>query len=146
MDLDMAVVMRPRYHRMPDPIETADDSDTSLPPAIRFVDFRGDFDTYFEINVIGPYPDTASRDRDLARLRRMPLGDPDLNGTAQFHADRIGTVTADRTIEPPQIAETATVRQFFAHWSGSTEADYYRGDDDGPADPYEPHPDQTALF
>lgn len=145
MDLEMDVVMRPRYHRMPDPIETADDSDTSRPAAIRFVDYRGDFDTYFEIKVIGPYPDTASRDRDLARLRQMPLGDPNLNGTAQFYADRIGSITADQTVEPAQLADAATLRQFFAHWSGSSEAVYYR-DDDGVADPYEPHPDQAALF
>src|SRR3982751_6564805 len=53
MDLERDVAMRPRYRRMPDPIETADDNDTSRPAAIRFVDYRGDFDTYFEIKVIG---------------------------------------------------------------------------------------------
>lgn len=136
--------MRPRYHSMPDPIETADDSDKTLPPAIRYVDFGGDYDTYFEIKVIGPYPDASARDRDLRRLESLPLGDPELNGIAQFYADRLGSVQADEVVEPERISRSETLRQFLAHWDGSSEADYW--EDDVPADPYEVHPDRIGLF
>lgn len=138
----MAAVARPRYHQMPDPEETADDSNKSLPPAIRFVDFRGDFDDYFQINVIGPYETEAARNADLRRLWSLP----DPRGSAKFYADRLGSVRPDWRVDPARIAtlKQHTVNGFLAAWSGDD--DYLNAGDSAVPDPYEPHPDQLGLF
>jgi hypothetical protein len=119
------IELRPRYRELPDPIETADDSDTSLPPAIRYIDHGGDHDDYFQINVIGPYPTDSARNADLHRLEQLPLGDPELNGTSQFFPCRIGTIEADKTVAPEQVADATTLRAFYAAWAGETEDSYY---------------------
>lgn len=134
---DMELLMRPRYRSMPDPIETADDRDQSKPPAIRYVDFGGDYDDYFEINVIGPYPDRTARDRDLARLRNLPGED----GYAQFFPDRLGSIRADKVVDPARIAAATTMVGFFAGWTGCTEAEWLGADPEGD----DIHPDQAAL-
>jgi hypothetical protein len=112
--------MRPRYQQMPDPVDTVDDRDKTRPAAIRLVDYRGDYDTYFEINYLGPYPDDAARDADLARICALPGDD----GSAQFFPDRIGSVPADKTVAPAQVAEATTMTGLFAAWEGCSEAEY----------------------
>lgn len=132
--------MRPRYQQMPDPIETANDSDKSLSPAIRFVDYRGDYDTYFEINVIGPYPDDVTRDADLARICALPGDD----GSAQFLPDRLGSIYADKTVAPAMVAGATTMTALFAAWEGCSEAEYL-GEEYEPGQ-HEPHPDQISMI
>ncbi len=129
----MAAVARPRYSTMPDPIETADDRDKRRPAAIRLVDFRGDFDDYFEIKVVGPYPDDAARNADLARLRALP-GD---HGCVQFLPDRIGNSLSARVFAPGRFAKATRMVEFLAAWSGCTVAEYL-GED-------EQHPGQATI-
>jgi hypothetical protein len=109
-------------------------------PAIRLVDYMGDYDDYYATNLIGPYVSQAARDVDLARLRSLPLGAPEYNGGYEFLPATMGAAGADACVaEPERVTRAGTVREFFAAFFHG-----WAGDEDGGQDPV--HPDQTALI
>jgi hypothetical protein len=122
-------------------------------PAIRWENFMGDREDYERIHLIGPYETVAARNRDLHRLAALPLGDRRFRGGQLFWeatmAEAAGQKGWDYEIVPPeQVANAISMRSFHALYSGHDDAPE-PGDDDWTepvVDPYELHPDQTALF
>ncbi len=104
---------------------------------IRFEDFMGDQDDLDEVNLIGPFPDPASRARELARLDALPLGAPQFNGGYRFFADRTTADGADWVVEPAIVAGATTVKEFFDAFFG------WQSDDGD--DAFDVHPDQVAI-
>lgn len=101
-------------------------------PAIRFLDYMGDYDDLNMVNLIGPYPTADARDRDLARLAALPLGRPEFNGGCRFvpatMAEAVPSLLDGETVPPEQVAAATTLAGFYTA--------YYRlrEEDDGPAE------------
>lgn len=136
----MAVCARPRYAHAVDP---HDGNDVPGEPAIRVVDYMGDYDTYYTTQLVGPYPNAAARDADLGRLRRLTLGRPEFHGGYEFLASTMGAANADpeaEVVAPQQVAEATTVAAFFAAFKGYDED----ANEDGALSAV--HPGQLALL
>lgn len=91
---------------------------TDNPPAIQLVDYMGDLDDYHELNLIGPYASATERDTDLARLKGLPLGEPQYNGGYQFLAATMAGCSAAHVVEPEQVARVGTISEFYAAFHG----------------------------
>lgn len=136
----MATCARPRYAAMTDP---HDNNDLPGEPAIRVISYMGDYDTYYETRLVGPYPDEQSRNSDLSRFRHLPLGAPEYRGGYEFLASTTGAAAADPEAElvpPEQMTRAGTVEEFFDALSGRGPCG--EGTDDGSG----PHPDQMSFF
>lgn len=95
-------------------------------PAISWTNFMSGQEEADATHLVGPYPTIAARDADLARIRALPLGAPEYNGGALFHAGTMaeanGAVGWDLFMCPPsQVAGARTLRGFFAAFSGDQE-------------------------
>lgn len=77
---------------------------------IRVVLYCGDRDDYNLINVIGPYPTPANRDRDLRRLANLP----GVHGDAEFLPSNVTPERADHSCRPQQVADAADWDQVLA--------------------------------
>jgi len=85
-------------------------------PAIRLTDFMGDYDELYRTKLIGPYPDVQTRDADLARLARLPLGAPEYDGGYTFTPCTMGVAAGDPDAEivaPGRLAAVSTIEEFF---------------------------------
>jgi hypothetical protein len=90
-------------------------------PAIRFIDYMGDMDDYNATLIIGPYPDTTTRNTDLNRLRNLPLGEPEYRGGCQFKSATMTDARndlGDRTVPPQQAAPATTIVGFYDAFYG----------------------------
>ncbi|MEU8334710.1 hypothetical protein [Micromonospora tulbaghiae] len=76
---------------------------TARPYTIRVVNFCGDEDDLNDFNLIGPYPDAASRDRDIKRLANLP----GVYGSLQFQPSAANPVTASHSCTPDAVAEAS---------------------------------------
>jgi hypothetical protein len=134
----------PKYARMTDPHDYPQTA--AGQPAIRLIDYMGDYDDYYENNLIGPYPDVQTRNADLARLRGLPLGRPEFNGGYEFlPATFIAPKVANRTVAPEQVAGATTISGFFAAFHGYTEDEFFAEVGAG-EDLADVHPDQMPIF
>jgi hypothetical protein len=138
--------MRPRYRDMTDP---HDGNTGDGPPSIRVISYLGDYDDYFDVNLIGPYGSASERDAEVRRLGGLP----GVYGKVEFVAcslslTQLGFSCYDA--EPGDVARAGTFREFMAGFKHDDEwltpdeddADYV----EPVADPYEPHPAQIGLF
>ncbi|MEU0078420.1 hypothetical protein ABZY58_11035 [Micromonospora tulbaghiae] len=76
---------------------------TGRPPTIQVVNFCGDVDDLNDLNLIGPYPDAASRDRDMARLAQLD----GVYGSLQFQPSAASPVTASHSCTPDAVADAS---------------------------------------
>jgi hypothetical protein len=122
-------------------------------PAIRWINYMSGREEMERTNLIGPFDSIDDRNRELARLEALPLGNRAYNGGQRFFhatmAEAVGQRVWDyEVVEPAQVAQATTQRGFHAAFA-DYEDEPEDGDDDWVApvaDPYEMHPDQTALF
>ena len=126
---------------------------TDTRPAIRWINYMSGREDMERTNIIGPYETVAARNADLARLENLPLGNRAYNGGQLFFpatmAEAVGEPVWELlVVEPAQVAKVHNQRAFHAAFSGYDD-EPEEGDDDWvepTVDPYELHPDQTALF
>lgn len=132
--------MRPRYWGMTDP---HDGNEGDGPPGIRVILYIGDYDDYFDVEVIAPYESETARNADLRRLAALP----GVYGNLEFVACSLSLAQVGRTrfkAEPGDVARATDFKSFMA---GFHHDDAWLDDDeDAEPDPYEPHPDQIGLF
>lgn len=129
--------MRPRYRNMVDP---HDGNEGDGPPGIRVILYIGDYDDYFDCEVIAPYADKVARDADIRRLSGLP----GVYGNLEFVPCSLSLRQIGRIrfkAEPGDVARATDFKSFMAG--------FYHDDawlDDDEPDPYAPHPDQIGLF
>lgn len=71
--------------------------------SIRVVNYCGDYDDLHDVNIIGPYPDTAARDRDIRRLAALP----DIHGSLEFQPSQVAPSAAMHSCTPEATAGAA---------------------------------------
>lgn len=102
-------------------------TDSPHAPAIRFLDYMGDYDDLDEVNLIGPYPNVAARDADLQRLAALPLGRPEFNGGARFvpatMAQAVPSLLDGCTVPPEQVAAATTLAGLYTAYHGLDDAE-----------------------
>jgi hypothetical protein len=133
--------MRPRYQNMTDPHEG---NEGDGPLGIRVISYLGDYDDYFDVEIIAPYASRAERDAEVRRLGSLP----GMYGLLEFVPCSLSLRQIERTqfqAEPGDVANAIDFKSFMAGFRHDDA--YLLDDDDEPAaDPYEPHPDQISLF
>ncbi len=103
-------MLRSRYLDMTDP---HDGNDGSGPPSIRVVSYLGDFDDYYELNLLGPYETATSRDTDLQRIQALP----GMHGKLEFEPCSLSLVEVGHTrydAEREDVERATTFREFMA--------------------------------
>lgn len=120
--------MRPRYREMTDPHEG---NDGDGPLGIRVISYLGDYDDYFDCEVIAPFGSEAERDAELRRLSRLP----GMYGRLEFEPctlslRQLGWTRFDA--EPGDVARATTFREFMA---GFKHDDGWLDEDDSDDDP-----------
>lgn len=71
--------------------------------SIRVINYCGDYDDLHDVNIIGPYPDTAARDRDIRRLAALP----DVDGSLEFEPSQVPPSAALHSCPPEAAADAA---------------------------------------
>ncbi len=103
-------MLRRRYLDVSDP---HDDNEGSGPPSIRVVDYMGDFDDYFDVNLLGPYVSVQARDADLCRLDALP----GMYGKVELVPCTLSLAEAGVSrfdAEPDDVARATTFGEFMA--------------------------------
>lgn len=72
---------------------------------IRVHNYCGDLDDLHDLNIIGPYPDAETRDRDLERLAALP----DMACHLEVEPSTVAPEAADRRVHPDQLADAANL-------------------------------------
>jgi hypothetical protein len=102
--------MRPRYREMADP---HDGNEGDGPPSVRVISYMGDYDDYFDVEMIGPYDSVEARDADLPRLSALPGA----YGRAEFVPASLSLTELGWTrfdAEPADVARASTFAEFMA--------------------------------
>lgn len=133
--------MRPRYRNMTDP---HDGNEGSGPLGIRVILYIGDYDDYFDCEIIAPYESGTARYAEIRRLSGLP----GVYGNLEFVACSLSLAEIGRTrfkAEPSDVARATDFKSFMA---GFYHDDAWLLDEDAEPviDPYAPHPDQMGLF
>lgn len=67
---------------------------------IRLKNYRGDLDDLYDVYLIGPYVDTATRDHELGRLTSLP----GVHGNVTLHQSTAPPSLGDYSADPDRVA------------------------------------------
>lgn len=82
----------------------------NMPYTIRLINWMSESEDAIDINIIGPYPTRADRDRALNRL----AGLPDVRGNVCLMPSRVPAEAADRSCPAAAVAAVGSVHDVFA--------------------------------